>query len=108
MMNFDEVNPSDINLQVQSHQYEKPSTSSATESKRKESAEPLMTPHGLLHIPQTKVEAIPKIPNGPLRHNTTSNQVSNTYSIVDDLPQSPVAMSTLEVLHHAHLKRKIY
>jgi len=57
-----------------------------------------MTPNDLLQIPQPKVEAIPKIPKGPLRCNATSNQVSHTHSIVDNLAQLPVAMPMLEVL----------
>jgi len=97
-MNFDEVNTSDINLQTQLRQYDKPSTSSATKSKTKASTKPLTRPNGLLEIPQPKVEAISKILKGPLCHNTTSNRVSHTYSIVDDLAQSLAAMSNLEVL----------
>ena len=97
-MNFDEVNPSDINLQTRSSQYDKPSTSSATDSKTKASAEPLMTPNGLLQIPHPKVKVILKIPNGSLRHNANLNRVTHTYGTVDDLAQSLAAMSTLEVL----------
>jgi len=65
-----------------------------------------MTPNGQLHIPQPKVEAIPKIPKGPLGHNMTPNQVSHTYNIVDNLVQSPPAMSTLEVLHSFPSQKK--
>jgi len=50
MMNFDEVNTSNINMQTPSRQYDKPSTSFATNSKTKASAEPLMAPNGLLQI----------------------------------------------------------
>ena len=98
MMNFYEVNPSHINLQTWSRQYDKPSTSSATESKTKVSIEPLMTPNDPLQIPQPKFEAIPNIPTGPLHCDTASNQATHTYSIVDDLVESPAAMSMLEVL----------
>ena len=73
MMIFDEVNPSDINLQTHSCQYDKPLISSTIESKAKESTEPLTTPNGPLQITQTKIEAIPKIPKGPLCHIATSN-----------------------------------
>lgn len=48
MMNFDEVNPSNINLQTLSHPYDKPSTSLVVESKTKVSTEPLMTRNGPL------------------------------------------------------------
>lgn len=48
MMNSNEVTLSDINLQTQLHQYDKTSTSSATESKTKASTEPLMIPNGSL------------------------------------------------------------
>jgi len=98
MMNYDEVNPFDINLQTRSQQYDKPSNSSSTESKAKASIEPPTTPNGSLHIPQPKVEAILKIPKGPLHRNVTSNLTSHTYIIVVDLTQSPATMSTLEVL----------
>lgn len=98
MMNSDEVNPFDINLQTRSHQYDNPLTSSAIESKTKISAEPLMTPSGLLQIPQPRLEAIPKVLKGPLCRNVVSNPAAHTYSIVDNLAQPPTAMSTLEVL----------
>jgi len=61
MMNSDEVNPSDINMQTQSHQYDKPLTSSTTKSKTKASTKPLMAPNSLLQIAQPKFEAIPNI-----------------------------------------------
>jgi len=105
-MNFDEVNPSNINLQTQSCQYEKLSISSATESKTKVSIEPLTTPNGLLYIPQSKFEAIPKISNGPLCRNVASNRVVHTHSIVDDLVQSSTSMSMLEVLQSCPSKKK--
>lgn len=73
MMNSNEVNPFDINPQTWSCKYDKPSTSSSTASKTKESTEPLRTPNGPLHIPQPKYEVIPKIPKGPLHHNVDSN-----------------------------------
>jgi len=73
MMNYDEVKPFDINLQTQSGQYDKPSTLFTTESKTKSSPKPVMTPNGLLQIPQPKFEVIPKILKGPLHHNVASN-----------------------------------
>lgn len=99
MRYYDEVNPSNINIQTWTHQYEKPSTSSATESKTKVFVEPLMIPNGHLQIPQLKVEAISKIPKGPLHHNAASNRDSRTYSILDDLAQSPASILTLELSH---------
>jgi len=106
MMNTNEDNPSDINLQIQSCQYEKPSTSSATESKTKAFVEPHTPPNGLLQIPPPKFEAIPKIPKVPLRHNVASNQATHTYSIVDDLAQSPAVMSMQEVLQSCPSQNK--
>ena len=79
-------------------QYDKLSTSPATKSKTKASIEPLTKSNGLLQIPQPKVEAIPNTPKGPLSRNAASNRAAHTYNIVDDLAQSPIAMSTLEVL----------
>ena len=73
MMNSNEVNTSNINLQTRSHQYDMPSTSCASETKTKAFTKPLTTPNGLLWIHQPKVEEIPKIPKGPLRHNVSSN-----------------------------------
>ena len=105
-MNSDEVNPSHINLQPQNHQYDKPSTFSTIESKTKASNKPLTTPNVLLQIPQTKVEAIPKIQKGPLCRNPASNQVTHTYSIVDELAKSPTAMSMLEVLQSCLSQKK--
>lgn len=98
MMNSDEFNPSNINLQNRSRQYENLLTSSAIDSKTKVFSEPLMTPNGPLHIPQPKVEAIINIPKGPLRHNAASNRTSHTYNIVGNLVQSPATMLTLEFL----------
>ena len=97
-MNYDEVKPFDINLQTQSGQYDKPSTLFTTESKTKSSPKPVMTPNGLLQIPQPKFEVIPKILKGPLHHNVASNWASHTYNIVDDLAQSLATMLMLEVL----------
>jgi len=97
-MNFDEVNPSKINLQTWSCQYDKPSTSSTIESKTKAFIKPLTTPNGPLQIHQPKFESIPNISKGPLCHNTTSNRAIHTYSIVHNLAQSPTIMSMLEVL----------
>jgi len=105
-MNSYEVNPSNINLQTWSCQYDKPSTSLAADSKTKVFVEPLTTKNGHLEIPQTKLEAIPNIPKGPLYRNVASNKSSHTYSIVDDLVQSPAAISTLQVLQSCHSQKK--
>ena len=106
MMNSNKVNTFDVNLQTWSCQYEKPSTSSATNTKTKEYTEPLTTPNGPLQIPQPKFESIPKIPKGPLCCNAASNRATHTYSIVDDLAQSPIAMSMLEVLQSCLSQKK--
>jgi len=106
MKNSDEVNPFNINLQTQSRRHDKPLTSSTTMSKTKASAEPLMTPNFSLHIPQPKIEAIPEIPKGPLCCNAASNQDAHTYSIVDDLAQSPTAMLMLEFLQSFPSQKK--
>jgi len=106
MMNSDEVNPSNINLQTQSCQYEKPATLSATESKTNISVEPLMPPNDPLQIPQPMFDGIPKIPKGPLPCNVDSNRVTHTNSIVDDLTQSPANMWMLEVLQLCPTQKK--
>ena len=62
------------------------------------SIEPLSTPNGPLQIPQPKVEVHTRIPNGPLHLNVASGKAAHSYSIVDDLAQSPAAISTLELL----------
>jgi len=100
MMNYDEVNPSNINLQTRSCQYDKPSTLSSTKSKTKVSAEPLTKQNVPLHIPQPKVETIPRI------CNSAYNRASHTYNIVDDLAQSLAAMSMLEVLQSCPYQKK--
>ena len=88
----------DLNLQTRSRQYPKPPAQSASEHPSSGSIEPLSSPSGPLHIPQPKVEVHTKIPKGPLRRNAASGRAAHLYSIVDDLAQSPAAISTLELL----------
>ena len=88
----------DLNLQTRAPQYPKPPAPSVPDSPSSGSTEPLSTSNGPLHIPQPKVEVHTKIPKGPLRRNAASGRAAQSYSIVDDLAQSPAAISTLELL----------
>jgi hypothetical protein len=47
-----------------------------------------------------KPEPLPHIPKGVLKHSThnINDRASQKYSIIEDLGQTPCAMSTLEVL----------
>ena len=67
---------------------------------------PLSTPNGPFQIPQTKVEVHTKIPKGPLHRNVASGKATHSYSIVDDLAQSPAVVSTLELLQSCPSQRK--
>ena len=98
MMNSDQPLTVDLNLQTRSPQYPKPLAPSVPKSPSLGSTEPLSTSNGPLHIPQPKVEVHTNIPKGPLRQNAASSQAAHLYSIVDDLAQSPAAISTLELL----------
>jgi len=106
MMNYDDVNTEQVNFQTQSRQYPNPFANFVIESQPKVSTQPLSSSNGTLQIPQMKVEVILKIPKGLLHQNTASTKVAHTYSIVDDLAQSPAAMSTLEVLRMCPSKWK--
>ena len=58
--------------------------------------------------PMDKTEALPRIPKGVLKcsgHNPNARATQN-YSIVEDLGQTPYAMSTLEVIHTCASQRK--
>jgi len=63
---------------------------------------------GPLKIPWPKVDLPPKVPKIPLRHTAQNSHARAThqYSIVDDLAQSPTAMSSLEVLQTCPSQRK--
>ena len=63
------------------------------------STEPLSTANGPLQIPQPKEEVHTKIPKGPVHRNDASGKATHSYNIVDDLAQSPAAISMLELIH---------
>ena len=88
----------DLNLQTRSRQYSTPLVLPAFESPSSGPTKPLSTPNGPLQIPPPKAEVHTKIPKGPLRRNATSSRATHSYSIVDDMAQSPAAISTLEIL----------
>ena len=106
MMNSDRPPTIDINLQTRSRQYNKPPTTSVPEPPPSVSTEPLSTPNGPLQIPQPKVEVCTKIPKGPLRRNVSSRKAIHSYSIIDDLAQSPTAISMLEILQSCPSQQK--
>ena len=106
MMNSDPSPTVTLHLQTWSRQYPKPPAQSAPESPSSGSTEPLSTSNGPLHIPQPKVEVHTKIPKGPLRRNAASGRAAHSYSIVDDLAQSPAAISTLELLQSCPSQNK--
>ena len=53
-----------------------------------------------LHIERPPVETIPRVPKGSAKRTTINPNIraAQNYSIVEDLAQSPCAMSALEVL----------
>ena len=106
MMNSDQPITVDLSLQTWSRQYPKPLAPSVPESPYLGSIEPLSTSSGPLHIPQPQVEVHTKIPKGPLCKNAASGRAAHSYSIVDDLAQSPAAISTLELLQSCHSQNK--
>ena len=56
------------------------------------------TPNSPLTIPKIPLEPFPKMVKGRNRRAGTYSKAAHNYSIVDNLAQSPAAMSTLEVL----------
>ena len=88
----------DLNLQTRSRQSSTPPVFSVSESRSSDPIEPLSTPNGPLQLPLPKAEIHPKPPKGLLRRNDASGQAAHSYSIIDDLAQSPAAISTLELL----------
>jgi hypothetical protein len=83
----------EILLQTQNRQYPAESTSTSPETNPTPAAPPLV-------IPRPTVEPPLCIPRIPLRRNVHNPQAraAHNYSLVDDLAQSPTAMSVLEVL----------
>ena len=106
MMNSDQPVIVDLNLQTRSRQYTKPPITSVPEPPPLVSTEPLSTPNGPLQITQPKAEVHTKILKGPLRRNVASGKASHSYSIVDDLVQSPTTISMLELLQLCPSKGK--
>ena len=51
-----------------------------------------------LTIPNIPLEPFPKMVKGPNRQACNYSKAAHNYNIVDDLAQSPAAMSALEVL----------
>ena len=98
MMSSDEVN-----LQTRRNQY-----GSTPE------AQPAHTPTNThptdqsLRIPPPPLDGAPKAPRFPLRriNNNPNARAASNYNIVDDLAQSPAAMSALEVLKNCPSQRK--
>ena len=58
----------------------------------------MSTPTAPLTIPNIPLEPLAKMVKGPNRRAGNYSKAAHNYSIVDDLSQSPTAMSTLEVL----------
>jgi hypothetical protein len=93
----------EILLQTRNRQYPAPAESTPT------SAETNPTPTGPpLVIPRPSAEPPLRIPRIPLRRNVHNPQAraAHNYSLVDDLAQSPAAMSVLEVLQTCPTQRK--
>ena len=90
MMSSDEVN-----LQTRRNQYgsthEAPPTNTPTNAHATDEA---------LRIPPPPLDGVPKAPCFLLLHinNNPNARAASNYNIVDDLAQSPAAMSALEVL----------
>jgi hypothetical protein len=89
----------EILLQTHSRQYSMPldSTSTTSETWPAPIGQPLM-------IPRPNTEPIPRIPRRNV-HDPHANAAHN-YSLVDDLAQSPAAISVLEVLQTCPSQRK--
>jgi hypothetical protein len=93
----------EILLQTRNRQYHTPAESTPI------SPETNPTPTGPpLVIPRPSAEPPLRIPRIPLRRNVHNPQAraAHNYSLVDDLAQSPAAMSVLEVLQTCPTQRK--
>jgi hypothetical protein len=93
----------EILLQTRNRQY--PPTAESTPTSTEENPTPIGPP---LVIPLPSVESPLRIPRIPLHRNVHNPQarVAHNYSLVDDLAQSPAAMSVLEVLQTCPTQRK--
>jgi hypothetical protein len=84
----------DAYISTRAHDYNKPSTSK--KGKKDE------TPYLPLQIEKTLGDTMTRIPKGAFKkasHNPNARAAHN-YSVVEDLSQTPCAMSTLEVLQN--------
>jgi hypothetical protein len=91
---------SDAFITTRAHDYSKPSAS----EKGKEAEIPSLP----LHIEKTLGETMTRIPKGAFKrasHNPNARAAQN-YSVVEDLSQTPCAMSALEVLQSCPAQRK--
>jgi hypothetical protein len=91
----------EILLQTRNRQYPAESTPTPPETHPTPAAPPLV-------IPRPTAEPPLRIPRIPLRRNVHNPQAraAHNYSLVDDLAQSPAAMSVLEVLQTCPTQRK--
>jgi hypothetical protein len=90
----------DAFISTRAHDYSKPSTS--------EKGKEVEIPSLPLHIEKTLGEMMTRIPKGAFKkasHNPNARATQN-YSVVEDLSQTPCAMSTLEVLQSCPSQRK--
>jgi hypothetical protein len=90
----------DALITTRAHNYTKPSTS--------EKGKEVELPSLPLHIEKTLGEMMTRIPKGAFKkasHNPNARATQN-YSMVEDLSQTPCAMSTLEVLQSFPAQRK--
>jgi hypothetical protein len=95
------ISEEEILLQTRNHQYPAKSTPIAPETNPTPMGPPLV-------IPRPSTEPPLRIPHIPLHRNVHNPQARAThnYSLVDDLAQSPAAMSVLEVLQTCPTQRK--
>jgi hypothetical protein len=93
----------EILLQTRNRQY--PPTAESTPTSTEANPTPIGPP---LVIPLPSAEPPLRIPRIPLRRNVHNPQAraAHNYSLVDDLAQSPAAMSVLEVLQTCPTQRK--
>jgi hypothetical protein len=87
-------------ISTRAHDYSKPSTS--------EKGKEVKLPSLPLQIKKTLGESMTRIPKGAFKkysHNPNA-RASQSYSMVEDLSQTPCAMSTLEVLQRCSSQRK--
>jgi ribosomal protein L44E len=63
-------------------------------------------PDGSLHIEKPPLEPIPRLPKGFVKKYNLLARAAHQYNIVEDLAQSPCAMSSLEVLQSCPGQKK--